>query len=814
MQDYEKLGAFYLGKAYDVDADKQKDELVLYESKDLTTHAVIIGMTGSGKTGLGIGLLEEAAIDKIPVIAVDPKGDLGNILLTFPNLRADDFLPWVNAQEAANNGKTVEAYAKDQAQRWTKGLKQWGQTGERIRKLRETVDMAMYTPGSSAGVPISVLRSFVAPPQASRDDRDLYRDHIQATATGILALLDIDADPITSREHILLSTILQHHWDQGDHLDIAALITAIQQPPVVRVGVMDLDSFFPAKGRFELAMRLNNLLAAPGFDVWMEGEELDTQRLLYTASGQPRVSVISIAHLSDAERMFFLTMLLNEVLTWMRGQPGTSSLRAILYIDEIFGYMPPTANPPSKLLLLTLLKQARAFGLGLVLATQNPVDLDYKGLSNTGTWFIGRLQTERDKARVMEGLEGTAVGAEFDRQRTEQILAGLGKRRFLLHNVHENAPVVFSTRWVMSYLAGPMTREQIKILTADRKVAPATNAETHVRVDRSIEDKSQYDAPPVLAPTVTQCYLPTTRRGGDDAELVYYPFLVGAARAIYSNSRYGVEAERDFVVRTEIADGPVPVDWEDGELIEVAVDELEHDGIDEASYAELNSTAGNPKNYPGWEKLFKRWIRNNQSVALFRASRFKLVSTPGESEGDFRARLQILAHEKRDIEAANLRKKYEKKITILENRLLRAEQRIETEEAQSKQKKMDTAIAFGTAVLGAFLGRKRISRTSASRMGTAVRTAGRMGKEKEDVARAEQIAESVRNEIAAINGEFEQELAMLEDAYDAQSEPLKEILVKPKSTDIHVHLVGVLWAPYYRSDGEPLSRAWGKRLQA
>jgi hypothetical protein len=417
MLDFEKLGAFYLGKRFDEQTAEVTDDLVLYDSRDLTTHAVIIGMTGSGKTGLGIGILEEAALDNIPVIAIDPKGDLGNLMLTFPDLEATSFRPWINEQQAGNEGQTADEYAAAQAALWKKGLAAWGQGPERIRTLRQKADVAIYTPGSSAGLPISVLRNFAAPPAALLDDAELYRERIQATATGLLSLLGIDADPISSREHILLAQILDRSWREGKSLDIAGLIAAIQSPPITKVGVIDLESFYPAKDRFALAMRLNNLLAAPGFDVWMQGEPLDTARLLHTTAGKPRISVLSIAHLDDNERMFFVTMLLNDLIAWMRVQPGTSSLRAVLYMDEVFGYMPPSANPPTKRLLLTLLKQARAYGLGLVLATQNPVDLDYKGLSNTGTWFIGRLQTERDKARVMEGLEGVSQGGRFDRQK-------------------------------------------------------------------------------------------------------------------------------------------------------------------------------------------------------------------------------------------------------------------------------------------------------------------------------------------------------------------------------------------------------------
>jgi len=448
MQDFEKLGAFYLGKRVTAEDGELTEELILYDSKDLTTHAVIIGMTGSGKTGLGVGLIEEAALDHIPVIAIDPKGDLGNLLLSFPKLRGTDFEPWVDPRAAAEKGQTMTEFAKTMAARWRKGLADWGQAPKRIAALRAAVDMAIYTPGSSAGTPLSVLAEFSAPPPELLADRDLYRDRVQGTATGLLTLLDIDADPVGSREHILLSNVLDEAWKNGRSLDLAGLIQQIQSPGIKRIGVMDLDTFYPPKDRFALAMCVNNLLAAPGFEAWMSGPPLDIDRLLFGETGKPQISVLSIAHLGDAERMFFVTMLLTEVIAWVRRQPGSGSLRAILYMDEIFGFLPPVANPASKQLFLTLLKQARAYGLGLVLATQNPVDLDYKALSNTGTWFIGRLQTKGDRDRVRAGLQGATGSGNLKPGALDRTLAGLGKRRFLMHNVHEQHPVLLETRWV------------------------------------------------------------------------------------------------------------------------------------------------------------------------------------------------------------------------------------------------------------------------------------------------------------------------------------------------------------------------------
>ncbi|MEM7613341.1 MAG: ATP-binding protein, partial [Pseudomonadota bacterium] len=673
------------------------------------------------------------------------------------------------------------------------------QTPARVKTLKQRVDMNVYTPGSNAGLPVSVLRSFEAPAAALLEDRDLYRERVQVTATSILALLGLNADPVTSREHILIANLLDHHWQAGQNLDVASLIALIQNPPIDKIGVMELDAFYPAKDRLTLAMQLNNLLAAPGFEAWMEGEPLSAANLLYTDAGKPRVSVMSIAHLSDAERMFFVCMLLNELIGWMRAQPGTASLRAILYMDEIFGYMPPVANPPSKQLLLTLLKQARAYGVGLVLSTQNPVDLDYKGLSNTGTWMIGRLQTERDKARVMEGLEGANAGGDFDRGAMERTLAGLGKRRFLLHNVHESHPVVFGTRWVMSYLAGPLTRDQIKTLMAPvktlrdkaskKKLTAATLTASATR-----DVKAAIVETPAIDASIRQFWLEA-----DGEDIVYRPALVGAAELYYSSARYNIEQERECLAYVMPEDGPVAIDWDNATLLDAAVDDLlqESENAD-AAYTDVPKALSQPRKYTTFERNFKRWLRQEQAMKLYRSTAMKATSLANESEGEFRARLQTLGAEKRDLAVAKLRKRYSSKMNTLEGRLQRAEQAIERESEQSKKKKLDTAISFGTAILGAVLGRKRVSSTSARSIGSAVKTMGGMSKEAGDVERAKETAERVRNELAELQRVFDEDVAALDNAYDAQTDELKEIAIKPKTTDIQIHLIGLLWLPYER----------------
>jgi hypothetical protein len=801
MQEFEKLGVFYLGRS------KSTDDLLLYDSKDLVTHAVCVGMTGSGKTGLCISLLEEAAIDGIPAIIIDPKGDLCNLLFTFPNLAPQDFAPWV--EEGVDPAQ--------QANLWKEGLAQWSEDGERIRRLQDAADFRIYTPGSNSGLPVSILKSFAAPPEAVRQDNESLAERINTTVTSLLALVGIEADPVRSREHILLSNILNQEWSNGKDLDIAGLIQRVQSPGFAKIGVMDLDSFFPANDRFEVAMALNHLLASPSFVSWMEGEALDIPKFLHSESGKPRLSIFSIAHLGDAERMFFVSLLLNQVLGWMRTQSGTTSLRAILYMDEIFGYFPPVANPPSKLPLLTLLKQGRAFGLGVILATQNPVDLDYKGLANTGTWFIGRLQTERDKARVLEGLEGIAAGTgqKFDKQAMEQLLAGLDKRIFLMNNVHDDAPEVFETRWALSYLRGPLTRAQIKLLmdplkkgagtgaaagpTGAPPPAPATPApvtSTPAKNERSL-----------LPPEITQYHIPVRSAGDENATLTYRPTLLGAAEVHYSRSKT-FELTQQLTFLVPFNDGPVSLDWSTAVSLDLPVEDLESEPQQGAQFIEAPSEATKVKSYASWRKEFASWIYRNQRLELFESPTFDIVSNPGESERDFRLRLQQIAREQRDEAVEKLRRKYAPKFEQLEERKRRAEQAVERETEQAKGQKVQTAISFGATLLSSFLGRKRTNLSTLGRATTAVRGVGRSMKESQDVDRAAENVSVISQKLADLEAEFQAETAALERSLDPQTEQLEKVSLKPTKANIAVKLVTLAWAPYRDNAQGEIKPAW------
>ncbi len=803
MTDYEKLGVFYLGRQTDLATGATADVPLLYDSKDLTTHAVCIGMTGSGKTGLCIGLLEEAAIDGIPAIVIDPKGDIGNILLQFPDFRPEEFRPWINEDDARTAGVSPDDYAKQQAEFWSKGISDWGQDGERIRRMRAAADFAIYTPGSSAGTPVNILGSFAAPPEAMRGDEDLFRDQISSTVTALLGLLGRDADPVKSRDHILLSTIFAEAWTTGRSLDAGALIVAVQKPPFEQIGVLGVDAFYPASERFELASAINSLFASPNFQPWLKGTSLDIDRILYSESGKPRIAIFTIAHLDDAERMFFVSLLLGTVLAWTRAQKGTSSLRALVYMDEIFGYFPPTGEPPSKRPLLTLLKQARAFGVGIVLATQNPVDIDYKGLSNTGTWFIGRLQTERDKARVLEGLEGASAsaGGGFDRGAMEQTLASLGKRVFLLHNVHESAPVTFKTRWTLSYLRGPLTRQEIRQLASATEGGAATAAASPSStavpaVSGAPAAASAAPAPvapsaarPMVEPDVAEYFLPAAPSA---AGIAYSPAVLACANVQFVDAKRGVDTMRTFTHLSAVTDGPVPVDWHEGREAGVAISDLEREPVDGATFGALPGLAGKGKSYAKWSKEYVTWLSANATLDLFCNSALGICSGVGESERDFRIRLAQVAREDRDAKVDKLRAKYAPKVAVLEERRRRSEQALQRQTEQSRASKLDTALSVGGAIFGSLFG----SRGSLiSRAGTASRSFSRASRESNDVDRANADLAAVNEQLAELESALQSDIAQLTAVAEATAAELETVVVKPKKTNIAVQLVALAWEP-------------------
>jgi hypothetical protein len=807
----ERLASFYLGQEHDLAEGETLDAVVHYDARDLTTHAVVLGMTGSGKTGLGVIVLEEATLDGVPSLVIDPKGDMTNLLLTFPDLRPEDFFPWVNPDDARRKDMELDEYAASMADLWRNGLAGTGQGSDRIRRLKESAEFVIYTPGSSAGRQVSILHTLKAPTLSWETESELLRDKIESVVSALLALVGVEADPVRSREHILLSNIFENAWRAGEDLDLTQLILRVQKPPFSQLGVFPVDTFFPEKDRMELAMMLNGLMASPSFADWIEGPPLDVDGLLYSPSGKPQVCILYIAHLSEAERQFFVTLLLEEVVSWMRVQSGTTSLRALLYMDEMFGYLPPhPANPPSKKPFITLLKQARAFGLGLVLATQNPVDLDYKALSNAGTWFIGRMQADRDKQRLLDGLEGVQVGkggttrAEFDR-----MISAVRSRVFLLHNVHEEEQVVFHTRWAMSYLRGPLTRPQVQQLVGE-EVAPATLAAPQPAPPPPQPELPYSAVPPQLPSAVKQVFLPArispkdalaslagdrswSVRSERDQEgyLVYEPALLGMAnlRFPHTKSRQTHTEEVAYLLSGERDVGAV--DWSRGRVV-LELGDLDRTPERDALFAELPPELGGVRSLSAFEKEFEDYLYYNSSITLWYNPHLKLYSKLGESQQEFQRRCRKAAEKARDEEVEKLRDKYESKLDRLEDRLEREERELAEDKADHAARKQEELLSGVESVFGLFSGRR-----SSRRLSSASRKRRMTSQARADVEESLETIDDLKEDMAELEEEARQEVEEISEKWAALIDEIQEEEVRPRRADVQVDVFALAWLPHW-----------------
>jgi hypothetical protein len=820
---------FYLGRVFDPKTGKTTDQPYLYDANDLTTHAVVVGMTGSGKTGLCVDLLEEAALNGIPALMIDPKGDITNLLLHFPELTPQDFQPWINQDQARREGKTVEQAAAETAALWKKGLSDWGIDSERLKALKDAAQFTVYTPGSDAGVSVSILASLKAPDLSWEGNREVLREKISSTVTALLGLVGlVDIDPVRSREHILLSNIFENAWQKGTDLDLGELIMQTQSPPFAKLGVFEVDRFFPEKDRFELAMLLNNILAAPAFQTWIEGQPLDIPELLFTPDGKPRHSVFYIAHLTDSERMFFVTLLYSAVEAWMHAQAGTTALRALVYFDEIFGYMPPVKNPPSKEPMLRMLKQARAFGVGQVLVTQNPVDLDYKALSNAGTWFIGKLQTEKDKERLLDGLESALAGG-LDRQAYDRLISAIGKRVFLVNNVNEKGPQLMQTRWAMNYLAGPLTRTQIPALNElmGGEVAPpaskpaagaapaaaavaAAAAKPQVPKGTPQEGMPQRDAAkgtvtrPPIPSGVAEYFLPVNlsfteafgtagRAYPSDAMsqgILYRPVLAAQADVRFLNRTYDLDFEQRQAVRVADADPRGRVRWD--EYLAPALDQksFERQAYPDARFASIEAPFNDARLMDELQRDFTDWAYRTVKVSVRANETLKVYAGPQTSQADFRKMCAEAAREKRDADIAKVQDTYERKIETLNSRLGKEHRELEQDEAELKERGLEEWGTHAENLLGLLGGRKRRLTTSLSKRRMTAASKAEVKESQETIA-------DINKQINDLKAEEARALEAVNQKWSEIVDDMKEIPFTPNKKDVLVDLFGVAWMPYY-----------------
>lgn len=756
----ENLKLFYVGL-------KDKEPF-LYKNKDLTTHATIIGMTGSGKTGLGITILEEACIDNIPSIIIDPKGDMTNLALAFEDMKAEDFLPYIQESEAQNKGLSIEELAKNESEIWKKGIENSFQSLERVKTFKESVELKIYTPKSSSGVGVALLGDFACPHIENEEE---FSEYVSSLASSILSLIGVDND-VNSKEHLLISNIFTHKFKEGADVTLEELIGFIATPPFAKIGVFDVEKFYSSSDRMKLAIKINTLLASPDFKAWLNGERLNVGKMLFDKNGKARCNIFTISHLKDSERMFFVTLLLNEIIAWMRKTEGTSSLRAILYMDEIFGFFPPNGNPPSKTPMLTLLKQARAHGLGVILSTQNPVDLDYKGLSNIGTWFIGRLQTAQDKARVIDGMTGIS-GSDMDKSEIENLISNLAKRNFLLKNIHEDGLSVISTRWALSYLKGPLSREQISNLMKDKKQENTEISEKKQSVKTS--------AKPIISPQIEQIYASSS----DELE----GYLYAKAKVRFYDSKKGLDHTKDVSFLYRLDEEQNEIDWsEASEDVRISASSEPNGKV---SFGALPPVITNAKDFKAVAKNFKDYVYRNVKLSLFSA--LGLNSDPSESKEEFYLRLSDKCNEILEAETAKLTEKFEKEKAKLEDKLNKALIKLEKEQKEVKSKGLEAAISVGASIIGAIFGKNLLSRSNLGKVASSAKSANKILKERNDVKFSEQSVAEISADIEALMAKFEEQAQELKDKNDVKNIIINEIEISPKSSDVYDEKVVIVW---------------------
>lgn len=803
---------FFLGRIYDPAQRKATDQPLLYDPANLTTHAIITGMTGSGKTGLGVGLLEEAALKGIPAIIIDPKGDLTNLLLHFPEFKPSDFQPWLDPETARREGKSLDQLAAETAEKWKNGLAGVGIGREEMLALKNSAQFTIFTPGSTAGKPVNVLSSFAAPDVPWEENRETLREKISSIVTALLGLVGLtDQDPLRSREHILVSNVIENAWSQGRSLDLTSLILEVQKPPFDRLGAFPLDAFFPEKDRFGLAMLLNNFLAAPGFESWREGISLDIGALQTAPGGKPRHNIFYLAHLSEGERMFFVTLLFAAIESWMRAQRGTSGLRMMVYFDEIMGYLPPVANPPSRTVMLRMLKQARAFGVGIVLATQNPVDVDYKALSNAGTWMIGRLQTEQDKNRLLDGLRSASGASDIDA--IDRQISALDKRVFLINNVNKPVPQLFATRWAMNYLAGPLMRSQIPALNRlaglEPEEKPAASSPAAAPAGKpaaaaSPRSETLTGSRPVLPSGISEFFLPVDLKAGDAIEaarqpagakvntVVYRPALIAQAEARYVNTRYRLDTSRRFACVVDSLES-MNVEWDQFVWRPYKTDDVNDAPRQQASFASLPGWLSDPRRITALQRDFEDWVFRNGALKVRANETLKVYAGPEVSTADFRKLCSDAARDAMQTDLDKIGVAFDKKIDALKEKIRRQTNKVEEQQREVSQRTAEE-VGKGLETLAGLLGGRK--RSLSGNLSKRRMTAGA----KADLDTAREDLDTLKKQLEGLSEAREKEEKAVNEKWARMVDDETEVPVNATKSNIYIDLFGVAWVPYYQCE--------------
>ncbi len=750
---------------------------VTLDMDHLTTHAVCVGMTGSGKTGLGIVALEELARRGVSLLVIDLKGDMVDLLLNFPSFAGEDFAPWL-PPDALEDGHASEVASK-QADFWRQGLEGSGLGPDDLRAVRDGVQWQLLTPGAGSAAPLDILPALGVPDGWDPDnDPDGATDRVNGITSALLSLVGRGGDPLTDRDHVLTATVILDCWRRGRSLDLAGLLASLVDPPMDSLGALSLESFYSRDDRMKLVMALNTLLASPAFAAWTEGLPMDMDELLGDAAS-PRASIISIAHLDERQRHFVIALLTSELVAWMRRQPASSGLRALFYMDEVQGIVPPyPKNPPTKGPLLTLFKQGRAYGVGAWLATQNPVDLDYKALGNAGVKLVGRLITDRDRERALEGLGMSRLP---DGRNADDIVAALGKRQFLLTDVRAKQGVrTLGSRWAMSYLRGPVTLSEMGPLLEGQTsgIAAGAAAETPTMAD------SARQAPP-LASAVSVAY---AKDGSGTAS----PSVLIRNRFSVERTPLGLYRELEERWQFPIGDDG-DIKWNEGEnpsempaLVEEPPEGLRFPAAAPGRMSsELDKAVGS---FTSWRARRPLMLQVNQVL--------KMVADEEETRDQFFERCLAVADRADDTSQDRVRKRFEGRMKTLKKRLARERDELGRDQTQLSSRKAEEKMGMVEGLFSVLLGSRSIS--SASRKAAAkVKTAA--GKRRMRQTAEAAVIES-ENEIERLEAELESLADELQDEIDRiaaesaeKAAQIEEKAVKAKKTDIEVLQLILVW---------------------